>query len=713
MSDQAYLMDYFALETLLAKEGVSGVLRRYDQALALLTDVSELADREMLRLLRKAFLLNASFLNEHPEALFQCLWNQCWWHDCPALADFVEPPEGGWPEAGPLWEQPGPKLYHLLERWRAVRAQVAAGVPWVRSLRPPTRALASPLLASWVLPDGDTLHPHSFGVSTDEVVLCSRQYEPIPRDHPHYIKDRRQPFVRRKSVWEVSQYQLVDLSEDERFDPRCSPDGRWLLHWDSWQEPFVLYDRKSHAIVHTFDVIEDYSVTNAFFSADGRFVIAYGWYDDYDGLTYLWAFDESSETPTLSLLHQVSTYPEPGAVAVGASGERLYLGCGTELIIVDVATGHKGQQRLPSAIGALVISEDESLVAFGDGSKVLLWSLDESPSGELRHEKDSIGDVMFSPDGRSLYARPWLWEGESGLPVKRLADSVGGYLEGGPPDHSRFLGDGVLVAVERGISTWDPHTGELLLNWGEFSDEGSRHPIWFSHRDVVAYSPDGSVVACSFGWREHTRLFFLSSQESRTIPELGKVAALSFSHDGRWLVVGYTGGGIGLYDWANDSWGPSHSLHETELTALFCSPFHDVAVSAAKGSPILFWSLETGEVLKEIPLSEELPSIAKYWSEEKQAYIELAWSPSWRDVGWLMSFPEWCPTPPEWKVRTTKRNQIEFQSTSAPEVWALYPTTEGAKLQAHPSAPIWAGRSFHIQIECDGLEEDEEEAHCT
>jgi hypothetical protein len=48
--------------------------------------------RRHLRLIEQALRADLHFLACHPTALFQCLWNHCWWYDCPDAASHVAPP---------------------------------------------------------------------------------------------------------------------------------------------------------------------------------------------------------------------------------------------------------------------------------------------------------------------------------------------------------------------------------------------------------------------------------------------------------------------------------------------------------------------------------------------------------------------------------------------------------------------------------------------
>src|SRR5262245_42363701 len=100
--------------------------------------------RRVLGLLEEAFLRDLHFIARHPGALFQCLWNSCWWYDCPEAPGRYDPPEGGWPAEGAPWDRPGPKLSPLLESWRRAREAADAGFVWLCSLRPPGVPLGGP-----------------------------------------------------------------------------------------------------------------------------------------------------------------------------------------------------------------------------------------------------------------------------------------------------------------------------------------------------------------------------------------------------------------------------------------------------------------------------------------------------------------------------------------------------------------------------------------
>src|SRR5262249_25297084 len=100
----------------------------------------------ILRLLDIALRHDIHFIARHAEdylqGLFQCLWNNAWWYDCPEAAQHYagERPPG---------EDAGMGLHRLLESWRARKEARSPGFVWVRSLRPPDTPLGGGCLAKF------------------------------------------------------------------------------------------------------------------------------------------------------------------------------------------------------------------------------------------------------------------------------------------------------------------------------------------------------------------------------------------------------------------------------------------------------------------------------------------------------------------------------------------------------------------------------------
>ena len=98
--------------------------------------------RRILKLLEEALRRDIHFIARHAkdcsQALFQCLWNSCWWYDCDEAAAHYVKPESGWnPEIAPWMQPTDQKLCHLLELWRDLKEHSCSSFPWLRAHQPP------------------------------------------------------------------------------------------------------------------------------------------------------------------------------------------------------------------------------------------------------------------------------------------------------------------------------------------------------------------------------------------------------------------------------------------------------------------------------------------------------------------------------------------------------------------------------------------------
>lgn len=87
-------------------------------------------DLANLKLLGEIVRIDAQFIAQHPETLFQCCWNRGFWHDSPIADEYFS----GEPSDTNLWK--------FVESWRQDR-QHDQPRPWLRYLRPPAERLGS------------------------------------------------------------------------------------------------------------------------------------------------------------------------------------------------------------------------------------------------------------------------------------------------------------------------------------------------------------------------------------------------------------------------------------------------------------------------------------------------------------------------------------------------------------------------------------------
>ena len=89
-------------------------------------------------LLDRAISLNQKFLIKHPQLLFQCLWNLCWWYDSPKAKEYYN-------QKNTKKEmRQNVNLHKFMEKWRKLKEKDSGSV-WLESLLPPEISLASPL----------------------------------------------------------------------------------------------------------------------------------------------------------------------------------------------------------------------------------------------------------------------------------------------------------------------------------------------------------------------------------------------------------------------------------------------------------------------------------------------------------------------------------------------------------------------------------------
>ena len=97
-------------------------------------------DRKRLMLIEEAIRRNINFLFINPNTLFQCLWNNCWWYDCPELSKFIDYRKMFDFFKNYKNETPSIDLYLLIEKWREQKKK-GDDFFWLKTLTPPTTPL--------------------------------------------------------------------------------------------------------------------------------------------------------------------------------------------------------------------------------------------------------------------------------------------------------------------------------------------------------------------------------------------------------------------------------------------------------------------------------------------------------------------------------------------------------------------------------------------
>jgi WD40 repeat protein len=128
--------DLFFLESKVECGRVLDLTEDFDAAVAILP--KDRPHYKILCLLVGAIRQDTRFIINHPETLFQCLWNSCWWYDCPEAKNHYEDINNHQVDNVKTypWQQRGLKLYELLEAWKLKKEIFDPDYIWIRSLRP-------------------------------------------------------------------------------------------------------------------------------------------------------------------------------------------------------------------------------------------------------------------------------------------------------------------------------------------------------------------------------------------------------------------------------------------------------------------------------------------------------------------------------------------------------------------------------------------------
>jgi WD40 repeat protein len=244
-------------------------------------------------------------------------------------------------------------------------------------------------------------------------------------------------------------------------------------------------------------------------------------------------------------------------LALSADGRRLITAGVVQFSISlwDVPTGQLLDQDVVQTGGPvrqLALSPDGQMIAETDGpaAAIRVYSIHQKwpflyglPHDEdrLTYASDGGIEMVFSADGTRLASVGWfggvyLWDMKTGKLIHKWATS----------HRYNSLGlslslDGRLLAAagDETISLWDVQSGDLVRQIAPSENK------WVS----LAFSPDGRILAAGRGgtiqlWEVGTgqRVGLVSVGQ-----EGGGITKAAFSHDGKLLITGDTGGAIRLW----------------------------------------------------------------------------------------------------------------------------------------------------------------------
>lgn len=233
-------------------------------------------------------------------------------------------------------------------------------------------------------------------------------------------------------------------------------------------------------------------------------------------------------------IEHVASHAETGLVALGVAKQAILL-------------GPKGERRLdhPSSVGGLAFAPQGKRLAVAHYGGVSLWWTASEGSAKVLPWKGSHVAVSYSPDGKHVMTG--MQDGE--LHGWRLADGQDMRMSGYPakPLSLDWVGKPPYLASSG---------SEAIILWPFTGKDGpmGKPPLEIGQGGgalvtMVAAHPTISVVAAGF---ENGLVIVADVVSRRTItvknPGEGRISALIWSPDGRFLLIGSEEGYTGIFD---------------------------------------------------------------------------------------------------------------------------------------------------------------------
>ena len=485
--------------------------------------------RRMLRLLGEAIRRDIHFLARHPAALFQCLWNTCWWYDCEEAARHFVEPAGGWPtgSAAPPWRRPPrEKLSELLEFWRWVKEENTPGFPWLRALRPPPTPLGTAQQAVLIGHEKDV---NSVAFTPDQQRIISGSQDRTIR------------------IWDTQtgrELQCLRGFEGPVDGVAVSPDGRTIASGEGWTADngslncaVRLWDtetgRQSHCLRGHTNTVDSVA-----FSPDGRRLAS----GSSDTTVRIW--DGQTGQPLAALGPH-----ERGVGCVAWSPDSRWIASvgGAALSLWDAGDGRRLYARkTPDSVHSVAFSPDGRLLVLAyDYRVVAIW---DAQAGEelrrLRGHADYVLSAVFSPDGRRIASGSYdqtvrIWDTATWQEVRCLTGHEGPVrCVAYSPDGRRIVSAGGFQ--DHTVRVWDADSlDEPMPLCGREDSQGRG----VNH---MAFSPGGEVLVC--GDSDMLRFWSLSSGLMAAGLEAPGSTSVVFSSDGRRIAGGSTDQVVRVWD---------------------------------------------------------------------------------------------------------------------------------------------------------------------
>ena len=238
-------------------------------------------------------------------------------------------------------------------------------------------------------------------------------------------------------------------------------------------------------------------IIDAELSPNGQYAVV----SSFDAGTGFWDLD--SQTQRFTWRHRDGAANEISQIAFSPNSSHVLTGDARTFVIWDTQSGAAlGFWEVDADITALALSRDARYVLLGlkDGRAIHIDQTSYRRLEVIAHQKEAVSTVAMSPDGRIA--------------------ATGGN--------------------DKRVMVWDALSGEEI------------HAISHSHRIIIVEIDPRGEQLLTADEKGNAHIWSLASGEKRASLELGKrqhvISAAEFSADGRYLLGGFPGRDVKLWD---------------------------------------------------------------------------------------------------------------------------------------------------------------------
>jgi WD40 repeat protein len=286
--------------------------------------------------------------------------------------------------------------------------------------------------------------------------------------------------------------------------------------------------------------------------------------------------------------------PVPYVVGVSPDGKTVsVISANLTAIVLDLPTGtvRTKHQSDEANATALCLLQDAATFASGLGGELTLWDVRTvAPKKRIQGNHKQTWCLAVSPDGKSLAAAC----GPSEVKLfnletsREFASLKAAHLSLAISPHG-LLATG---AADGNVRFWDMATSRLLKG-PLLAEDGD-----LKHVDVVAFSPDGNMLAS--GGRSGT-IKVWSTESAKLVhtfpPEFGSVLSLAFSPDSKKLAAGNFSEEIHLWNLETGKRVKLLTGHVSPVSTVAFAPDGRTLVSGSWDGTVKLWDISTGRTL--------------------------------------------------------------------------------------------------------------------